>query len=187
MIAYKMFNKDLTCTKGKGRFQYTPGVWIEEKEANCAKNGLHCAENPLDCLSYYHVWDEARCFLVEVEGSVDEDGRDSKISCTRIRLAKELTLKQFVAAAAVYMIQHPHLPENSLVQHTDGVAGANHFVICRGQEHLKAKGKAGDVLAILEEDETGEILGARIMEIDGTEFLPGVWYDITGEQAEGTE
>ena len=44
--AYKMFNKDLTCTKGRGRFQYTPGEWIEEPEANCVKNGFHCAKNP---------------------------------------------------------------------------------------------------------------------------------------------
>ena len=183
MKAYKGFNEDRTC---RG-FQYKEGGEYETDKAKLCESGFHACENPLDCLRYYPAWDEARCFLVEVEGSVDEDGIDSKISCTRIRLAKELSLKQFVAAAAVYMIQHPHLPENSLVQHTDGVAGANHFVICRGQEHLKAKGKAGDVLAILEEDETGEIVGARIMEIDGTEFLPGVWYDITGEPAEGTE
>ena len=38
--AYKMFNKDLTCTLGRGTFQYQPGVWYEEldKEANCRKN-----------------------------------------------------------------------------------------------------------------------------------------------------
>lgn len=39
-LAYKAFNADLTCTMGRGTFQYEPGIWYEEKEANCVKNGL---------------------------------------------------------------------------------------------------------------------------------------------------
>ena len=90
--AYKMFNKDLTCTRGRGRFQYTLGEWIEEPEANCVKNGFHCAKNPLDCLSYYPRWDDSQCWIVEIAGDIDEDSIDSKVSCTRIRLIKRLTL-----------------------------------------------------------------------------------------------
>lgn len=187
MYAYKMFNKDLTCTRGKGAFKYKIGEWIEEPEANCAKNGFHCAEDPLDCLTYYPDWDSSRCFLVETGGSIDEDGLDTKISCTRIRLEKELNLKQFVAAAAMYMIRHPHLQENSLVKHEDAEPGRNHFVICRGKNKLKARGVKGDVIAILQEDEDGEITSARIMEIDGSDFLPGKWYDVDGKEIEDTD
>ena len=43
MIAYKGFNKGLIC---RG-YQFSKGENITE-EANCAKNGFHSAENPLD-------------------------------------------------------------------------------------------------------------------------------------------
>ncbi len=43
MIAYKGFDKDLSCTACGNRFQYELGKWNEEKEANCARNGFHCA------------------------------------------------------------------------------------------------------------------------------------------------
>ena len=72
-IAYKAFNADLTCTMGKGVFQYEPGKWYEEPEANCVKNGFHCAANPLDTLDYYYNWDSNQYWLVEVEGDMDED------------------------------------------------------------------------------------------------------------------
>ena len=52
MIAYKGFNKDLTCTKGKGVFQYEPGKKYVEEKAKCARTGFHAATNPLDVLSY---------------------------------------------------------------------------------------------------------------------------------------
>ena len=73
LCLYSMFNKDLTCTLGKGKYQYKPGDWIEEPEANCVKNGFHCAKNPLDCLSYYSSWDNSQCWIVEIGGDIDED------------------------------------------------------------------------------------------------------------------
>ena len=46
MIAYKGFNKGLVC---RG-YQFSNGENITD-EANCAKNGFHSAENPLDCIT----------------------------------------------------------------------------------------------------------------------------------------
>ena len=48
MIAYKGFNKGFIC---RG-YQFSQGENVTE-EANCAKNGFHSAENPLDCITYY--------------------------------------------------------------------------------------------------------------------------------------
>ena len=48
MIAYKGFHPGLIC---RG-YQFVMGLNVTE-QANCAANGFHCAENPLDCLSYY--------------------------------------------------------------------------------------------------------------------------------------
>ena len=46
MIAYKGFEKGLTCRD----YQFRMGLNVTDK-ANCAQNGFHCAENPLDCLT----------------------------------------------------------------------------------------------------------------------------------------
>ena len=56
LIAFKGFDKDLTCTNRGNTYQYRLGMWNEEDKANCGINGMHCAENPLDCLSYYPDW-----------------------------------------------------------------------------------------------------------------------------------
>ena len=47
MIAYKGFRPGLIC---RG-YQFVMGLNTTEK-ANCRENGFHCAEDPLDCLSY---------------------------------------------------------------------------------------------------------------------------------------
>ena len=179
--AYKMFNRDLTCTKGKGRFQYTPGIWMEEPEANCVRNGFHAAKNPLDCLSYYGNWDSSQCWIVEIGGDIDEDGWDSKISCTQIRLIRRLTLEEFVAEACRYMINHPMAPVNSRVSREPAAVSSNHFVIVRCEEPA-ARGETGDVVALLKENgKTGSICAGNIYTV-GNEHRPGVWYNVWGEE-----
>ena len=183
--AFKMFNKDLTCTRGRGSFQYEEGIWYEEKEANCVKNGFHCAKNPLDCLSYYPDWDSSVCYVVEIGGDIDEDGYDSKISCTKIRLVRRLTLRQFVSQACMYILEHPEMPENDIVRAGEATPGRNHFCISRGSS-ARAKGKMGDVLGIIEEAE-GEIQAAGVFEIDGSKYLPDIWYNAEGRPADAQE
>ena len=53
MYAYKGFEPDLSC---RG-YRFVMGKNVTP-EANCASNGFHCAENPLDCLTYYSDMDE---------------------------------------------------------------------------------------------------------------------------------
>lgn len=109
IIAYKGFDKDLSCTAGGNRFQYELGTWNEETEANCARNGFHCAENPLDCLSYYPDWGSALYYLVLADGDIDEDANDSRISCTRLRLVKQLELPEFIAHSLRYILSLIHI------------------------------------------------------------------------------
>ena len=58
MIAYKGFLPGLIC---RG-YQFRMGLNVTEK-ANCAHNGFHCAEDPLDCLSYYGDINHAEYYL----------------------------------------------------------------------------------------------------------------------------
>lgn len=178
-FAFKMFNKDLTCTKGSGRYQYEEGVWYEEKTANCAKNGFHCAKNPLDCLSYYD-WESSVCYLVEIGGDIDEDAINSKISCTRIRLRNRLSLEDFVTASCRYIYRHPNMPDHAVVKSETAESGRDHFCIARGK-NPKARGKFGDLIALLQEkEESREIMQAGVFEIDGINFLPDTWYNVQG-------
>ena len=78
MIAYKGFNPGLICIG----YQFIMGKNVTEK-ANCRENGFHCAENPLDCLTYYPDMDKSEYYVVNAGGDLDEDGEDSKISCNR--------------------------------------------------------------------------------------------------------
>lgn len=179
--AYKMFNKDLTCTKGRGIFQYTPGVWIEEPEANCVKNGFHCAKNPLDCLSYYPNWDDSQCWIVEIGGDIDEDRVDSKVSCTRIRLDRRLNLEEFVTEACAYMVMHPMAPINSIVRREAAMPCSNHFVIVRCEEPM-ARGREGEVIGLLKENpKTGSIYAGNVFTI-GDQYKQDTWYNAFGEE-----
>ena len=98
MIAYKGFEKGLRC---RG-YQFQMGLNVTA-EANCRQNGFHCAEDPLDCLSYYSDMDMSMYCIVNAGGDVHEDGSDSKISCTELTIIKELTRKEFFLHALAYM------------------------------------------------------------------------------------
>lgn len=181
-FAFKMFNKDLTCTKGNGTYQYSVGEWIEEEKANCVKNGFHCAQNPLDCLTYYPDWENSVCYLVEIGGDIDEDDRDTKISCTRIRLVKELTMDQFIEQAIIYVLQHPEAPNNSLIGVEEGRQGRYPFIFARGK-HPKAKGYLGNTIVLLKEEEKSKkINAAGAYEIDGRVYKADTFYDVWGRE-----
>ena len=170
MKAFKAFKTDLTCLG----YSFTESGWNETEEANCKCNGFHCAENPLDCLSYYPDWKSSVYYEVEAAGDLDEDGVDSKISCTKLRLVRRLTLTQFLLEAILYMVQHPKRSWNSHVHHEQGIA-RNGFIIVRGKEPV-AQGDKGDVVAILKENDDGEILEVGLFEAEES----GVWYDVYG-------
>ncbi len=163
MIAYKAFKPGLIATLGAGKYQYHAGL-NTASEANCRKNGFHCAEDPLDCLSYYS-WDGKNEFwMVDAAGDIDEDDLDSKISCTEMTLIKRLTLAEYLGAACVYMIEHPKRKWNSKVQKNKGEA-QNGFCIVRGRNPIAKAQRVGDVLVLLRDD-GAEIYGVKMMQPD---------------------
>lgn len=183
IIAFKGFNKDLSCTSAGNRFQYQLGVWNQEPEANCAENGFHCAENPLDCLSYYPNWNQSVYYMVLADGDIDEDAYDSKISCTKIKLVKQLDMGSFIAHSLNYICDHPFRKDNCHVCSEKGVA-AGGFAIVRGKNPI-VKGKLGDVLGVLlEEAECKKICEMGLFIVDGKEILPDTWYNVKGLNCE---
>lgn len=132
MIAYKGLKKDLTCLG----YQFLLNQVNITDQANCAENGFHCAENPLDCLCYYRDWRKSVYFLVKAEGDLDEDSVDSKISCTRITLLKELSFQMLLLHGLAYMARHPGRKWCSIVKKEEGRCWDG-YVVVRGK-HPKA-------------------------------------------------
>lgn len=174
--AYKMFNSDLTCTMGRGTFQYEPQKWYEEDEANVRANGFHVCKNPLDCLNYYHDFEHAQCWLCVIDGDIDEAGNDTALSVQKIYLSRRLVLPDFVAEACTYIIKHPEQPYNGNVTAGPAETNVNHFAISVGPD-ARARGELGDVLGILQTYEGRRtIKEATCFVIDGKRYKPGVWY-----------
>ena len=172
MIAYKGFERGRVC---RG-YQFVMGLNRTDK-ANCAQNGFHCAENPLDCLTYYPDMERSEYYIVDAGGDIDEDDRDSKISCTELTVLKKLTRRDFFLHGLAYMADHPLREWNCHVKkdRAEAVCG---YAVVRGMDPV-AKGKAGDILALAKEDaDTGIVKQVALAVVDGTEVMPEKWYDV---------
>lgn len=150
------------------------------EEANCRHNGFHCAENPLDCLTYYPDWENSVYYVVNAAGDLNEDGDDSKISCTELTLIKKLSTIDFVTESIEYMRIHPLRKWNSHVQHEKAEA-TSEFAIARGKNPI-GKGEIGTVLGLVYEyPDSTKVEKINIFTVDGKTYLPDVWYNADGE------
>lgn len=172
MIAYKAFEPGLIC---RG-YQFKMGLNVTDK-ANCAQNGFHSVENPLDCLNYYHNMDASEYYLVDVGGDIDEDGHDTRVSCTELRIIKKLSKRDFFLHALAYMVDHPKRKWSSKVSKERAEAKFGYAVV-RGIDPI-AKGDFGDILAFAKENpSTGKIEKIALACVDGTNLTPERWYDV---------
>lgn len=92
---YKGFDKDLKCIG----FQYEVGKEYECDKAVVCMKGFHFCERPLDVLEYYGPVDGCslnRFCEVEGSGEFDRSENGDKICCTKIKIAKEITLQQLI-------------------------------------------------------------------------------------------
>jgi hypothetical protein len=172
MIAYKGFAPGLIC---RG-YQFVMGLNVTDK-ANCTANGFHCAENPLDCLTYYPNMEQSEYYLVDAGGDVDEDAVDSKIACTELTIRKKLSREEFFLHALAYMYDHPSRKCSRHVRRDQGMAEANGYVVVRGADPV-AMGKRNSILALAKEGPgPHRIEQVTLICVDGKRAKPNVWYD----------
>lgn len=92
---YKGFDKDLRC---RG-FQYEVGKEYEhEGQVKCCESGFHFCENALDVLRYYDPAMSRYC-VVEGSGVVDEGTEDSKLCAGKLKVVKEIGLREMIDEA----------------------------------------------------------------------------------------
>lgn len=178
MIAYKGFNKELSCTMGKGVFKYEVGKTYKEDRAKCASTGFHCVEEPIEVRSWYYS-ESSRYCIVDAGGDINEDG-DNRISCTEMTILKEITLQQLGIMECKWMQEHPTRAYSRHVWKDCGQAEGNGIVIVRGK-NPKAKGEIGSTLFILREGK-GTIEEIGVFPIDGTEYKPDTYYRVDGRR-----
>lgn len=179
MFAYKGFQRGLICLG----YQFVLGKNVTEK-ANCGQNGFHCAENPLDCLSYYSDIGLSDYCLVIPGGDVDEDQIDSKISCTELTIVKKLTIQEFFLHGLAYMVDHPIRKWSRHVQRNYGEATGGYCVV-RGHNPV-ARGPKGSILALAKDDlSMGKITQIALTRVDGKKIRANTWYDIDWKERDG--
>ena len=171
MIAYKGFRPGMICID----YQFQMGLNVTEK-ANCRQNGFHCAEDPLDCLSYYGDVDHSEYYIVNAGGDIDEDEVDSKISCTELTVLKRLTKEELFLHGLAFMADHPKRKWNKHGR-KDRAEARGGYAVVRGADPIAKGCRKGDVLAFAKEDPaTGSIQQIVVATIDGKTLLPDVWY-----------
>lgn len=132
MRAYKGFTPDLRSCLGGKPVQFKIGGVYEEEKSKTVRAGFHCCENPFECLTYYRYGKDRFC-VVEAEGDIDED-QDERISCTRIKILKELSQQEFFLAGVAYMVSHPK--RTGWEKHSTGVEVAKEYAEAKLPEEI---------------------------------------------------
>ncbi len=186
MRAFKAFNKDMSCTLGQGRYQYAENTTYQEDKAQAHETGFHCAEYILDCFRYYTCTKDAVVCPVEALGDIDEDGNDTKISCTVMKIGTRLKPEEIVFEAIRYLAKHPKFKDIKNV-HAEQGKSSDLYCIVRGK-HPMAAGSKGTVLGLIKEKARSKNIEAiAIYTVDGKQIKENRYYDIAGEEVKGVE
>lgn len=204
IIAYKGMDENMTC-RGK---QYEIGKTYTEERAKCCNAGMHACENPLDVFRYYRPDGKTRFFEVECGGEIDrEDGKDSKLACTELKVKGELKLADFIRLSVKTTFERAMRrakakePGYSSSAATSGgyssaatsgdsssavatgyktkaaAIGKNSIAIANGA-HSKSLGAMGCYLVLTEYDDDGNFLWAKMAQVDGGCIKEKVWYTL---------
>ena len=184
MRAFKAFNSDMTCTLGKGKYQYAEGETFTEPRAQAHETGFHCAEYILDCLRYYPESRDIVICPVEALGDIDEDGQDTKISCTILKVGQKLTWEEVVLEAIRYLIKHPKFQDPQIKREKGESSGL--FCIVRGESPIAA-GAKGTILGMIRENSRGKVQSIAIYKVNGKNIKPGRYYNIDGKEVKDAE
>src|SRR6185312_3335109 len=103
VIAYKGFDKNLTCSPKGKPFQYEIGkTYTHKGSVDACSSGFHACENPIDVFGYYSPFDSRYC-AVELSGALSYEGDDSKIAAAKITITTEIGIPRIVADSVKFV------------------------------------------------------------------------------------
>lgn len=175
MIVFKGFNKDMTCTMGRGTFEYQLGKKATANKAKTVSTGLHSTREPFGILRYYgELGTDVHC-ICEAGGDISED-EDGRVASTELTPLQKLTPQQLAMYEAVFVQKHPEICATRFREReTDN----GFYAIARGK-NPEARGKRGTVVILLQEyARSKKIKQIEAYNIDGKANRAG-WYKIGG-------
>lgn len=99
MIAYKGFNKDLTC---RG-FKYEVGKTYETATAILYNSGFHACLDPLDCL-YYYSPKSSVYYIVDIQDVCKNRGKETTVICgKKITVLERMNFRDMYEHHRIYI------------------------------------------------------------------------------------
>ena len=182
IVGVKGFDLNLKCRD----YQFEVGKTHKEKSAKCCKSGFHFCENPLDVFGYYPPG-ESRFCIVEGSGDIDREGDDSKVSCTELKVVREIQPFEFADLAKEYILKNVtdeksntgnySSSSNTGDQSSSSVSGSESVAIVTGYQG-KAKGALGCWIVLTERNSEMEILDIRAVKVDGDSIKADTYYQL---------
>ena len=183
MIAYKGFNKDMTC---RG-YQFAVGETYKHKgKVAACKSGFHACEYPLDCFSYYAPGESVYA-IVEADGSIEHHEEDSKVACSSLTIKASIDLPGLIKAAIEYTTSRckPIDPNSPASNSGDSGAASNsglHGVAAdfNGYESKSKSCESGAIVCIHRAD-NGSIIHIRASKVGENGIKPDVFYTLNAD------
>ena len=173
IVGVKGFDLNLKCRD----YQFEVGKTHKEKSAKCCKSGFHFCENPLDVFGYYPPG-ESRFCIVEGSGDIDREGDDSKVSCTELKVVREIQPFEFADLAKEYILKNvTDEKSNTGYKSSSSVSGSESVAIVTGYQG-KAKGALGCWIVLTERNSEMEILDIRAVKVDGDSIKADTYYQL---------
>ena len=168
MIGYKGFDKNFKCKD----FQYEVGQTYKfDGELEICECGFHFCDMPLAVFEFYPPAD-SRFALVEAVGNiVNNDGDKHKFCTDELKIIKELTLDELIAA----------VPKENVAMNTGNysagtVSGKSSVALVTGRDS-KAKGAIGCWL-VLGEWNDNELADVQVFKVDGVNIKADTYYKL---------
>jgi len=120
MISYKGLNKDLTC-RGL-QYELNKKIAINEFPIICGERGFHSCLNPIDIFNHYSPSDSV-FYESSIDGKMDFSSVDSKVSSQKIKITKEINIKDIVDISIKFISDK--LDWNKKENHTTGYRSAS--------------------------------------------------------------
>ena len=192
ITAYKGFDKNFQC---RG-FQYEVGKEYKSgKSVKVCRSGFHACTNPLEVWDYYPVYN-SRFAEVELGGVIDkEEGGDSKICSSEIKIKEELTLSDYIGLCVAWMNSLTKVGDNSAQIGSSGdsaqIGSSGYYaqigssgdyavIMCAGVKS-KAKAKKGSWITLSEWKIDGERhvpVCVKTEQVDGVKIKEDTWYEL---------
>ena len=156
-------------------------------------------------LHYYKPDGKSRFFEVECSGDISrEDGKDSKFACTELKVTGEINLAKILKLGAEATIKRVNkkieeakdksktAAGNSSVGSAAGnysvgsaagyysraeALGKDGIAVANGA-HSRARGAIGCYLVLTEYDDDGNMICAKMSQVDGKTIKENVWYTL---------